>query len=285
MSFLGSIGHIMAGSGLETVLEQVYAKNAVVHMLSGKAIARAIRGHLLVDAALHTLLVGKTFNVRTEHGSNQVQGEEPSEGQALENALLQEEESPMDEELEEAVALLKRVIEGDVTVEETLSVDFLLSLTDKLERKKSMMKQQRTTSLWLQYMKMVAILRRFIKAERTGNWDLHLQAVYEMLPFFAAAGHNFFAKSAYIYLQMMNGLKESHPEVCQSFREGLHVVRRSDRYWAGLSTDLAIEQVLIRSVKTSGGLTRGRGMGEIQRLVWLLSMPACAEVNNMPCRA
>ena len=59
-----------------------------------------------------------------------------------------------------------------------------------------------------------------------------------------------------------------------------HVVRRSDRYWAGLSTDLLIEQVLMRSVKTTGGLTRGRGMSESQRITWLLSTPIiCAEVN------
>ncbi len=43
MSFLGSIGHLMAGSGLQAVLELFYASNTVVHMLSGKAIARAIR--------------------------------------------------------------------------------------------------------------------------------------------------------------------------------------------------------------------------------------------------
>ena len=58
------------------------------------------------------------------------------------------------------------------------------------------------------------------------------------------------------------------------------VIRRSDRYWAGLSSDLVIEQVLMRSVKTTGSLTRGRGLTETQRLVWLLSMPACAEVNG-----
>ena len=36
----------------------------------------------------------------------------------------------------------------------------------------------------------------------------------------------------------------------------------------------------MRSVKSSGGLTRGRGMGEAQRAEWLLSMPACADINN-----
>ncbi len=63
------------------------------------------------------------------------------------------------------------------------------------------------------------------------------------------------------------------------FKKEHHVIRRSDRYWSGLSTDLIIEQVLMRSVKSRGGMTRGRGMDETQRLVWLLAMPACAQVN------
>ncbi len=48
----------------------------------------------------------------------------------------------------------------------------------------------------------------------------------------------------------------------------------------GTSPDLLIEQVLMRSMKTSGGLTRGRGMTETQRLVCLMAHPVCAEVNN-----
>ena len=45
-NFLGCIGHTMAGSGLSETLEIVYAKNSVDHMMSGKAVSRAIRGHL-----------------------------------------------------------------------------------------------------------------------------------------------------------------------------------------------------------------------------------------------
>ena len=37
----------------------------------------------------------------------------------------------------------------------------------------------------------------------------------------------------------------------------------------------------MRSMKTRGGLTRGRGMTETQRLVWLMAHPVCAEVNNV----
>ncbi len=79
----------------------------------------------------------------------------------------------------------------------------------------------------------------------------------------------------------MSHLQDEQPEVYHHFQAGLHVVRRTDRYWAGLSSDLVIEQVLMKSIKTSGGLTRGRGMTEQQRLIWLLSMPACAEINRV----
>ena len=74
-------------------------------------------------------------------------------------------------------------------------------------------------------------------------------------------------------------LESEHPVVYQKLIDGLHVVR-SDRKWAGLSKDLVIAQVLMTSMKTSGGLTRGREMTEQQRLIWLLSMPVCAEINR-----
>ena len=75
-------------------------------------------------------------------------------------------------------------------------------------------------------------------------------------------------------------LQAQHPDVYAIFSTGYHVIRRRDRYWAGLSSDLVIEQVLMRSMTATGGLTRGRGMTESQRTRWLLSMPACAEVNS-----
>ena len=63
MSFLGAIGYLMAGSGLQEIMELVYASNAVVHILSGKAYAHAVRAHLLVDAALNALLLADAFQV------------------------------------------------------------------------------------------------------------------------------------------------------------------------------------------------------------------------------
>ena len=112
------------------------------------------------------------------------------------------------------------------------------------------------------------------------NWKLHLQTVGCMLPYFAASGHSLYVKSAYVYLQIMLRLPETHPDAHRKFMDGYHVVRCSDMFWAGLSTDIIIEQVLMISTKPHGGLTRGKGMTENQRLVCVLSMPVCASINE-----
>ena len=53
---MGSIGTLMDGSGLSDALETC-GPNAVIHMLSGKAFARGLRGHFLTDAALGQMLM------------------------------------------------------------------------------------------------------------------------------------------------------------------------------------------------------------------------------------
>ena len=62
-----------------------------------------------------------------------------------------------------------------------------------------------------------------------------------MLPFFAASGHRLYAKSARLYLQQMMHLSETHPDGYKDFMAGHHVIRRSQRFWAGLSCDLTID--------------------------------------------
>ena len=37
MSFLGSVGNMMKGSGLEELFAEVYAEHSVIHMMSGNA--------------------------------------------------------------------------------------------------------------------------------------------------------------------------------------------------------------------------------------------------------
>ena len=57
-------------------------------------------------------------------------------------------------------------------------------------------------------------------------------------------------------------------------------IRCSNRYWSGIWTDITIEQVLMRSMKSSGGLTHGRGITDSIVLKWILSSIIVSEVSN-----
>ena len=62
MSFLGSIGSLMEGSGLRTALETVYAPVTVEHMFTDKGYSRVIRGHLLSASAVLSLIHQEFWN-------------------------------------------------------------------------------------------------------------------------------------------------------------------------------------------------------------------------------
>jgi hypothetical protein len=57
------------------------------------------------------------------------------------------------------------------------------------------------------------------------------------------------------------------------------MLRRTDKYGAGLFTTNTIEKVRNEEHKSTGGLTTGREMGESQRAVWLLFVPATSCVH------
>lgn len=69
-----------------------------------------------------------------------------------------------------------------------------------------------TAKLWVKYFRMTAIVRQFIAAERTGNWELHLDTIQRILPYFYASGHFLYTKSCQLYLQQIRGLKDRMPK-------------------------------------------------------------------------
>ena len=110
---------------------------------------------------------------------------------------------------------------------------------------------------------------------------MHLTDTKSTLKLFAATGHFNYAKSARMYLQQMLKRPEKHPEVHTMFKEnGYHLLRRSDKYWAGFWSDLIVEQVMMRSVKSRGGLTRGRDFTEITRHQWVHAAHQCAAIHE-----
>ena len=261
MSFLGSIGSLMAGAGLTDILEISYGPNTVCHIMSGKAVSRALCGFFLVDAALAVLLIRLLL---------------PS-SELTDMPGLSEQDVQDIEKLYES--LLDDVSSNAAdTVSGTPALQNLEQLVQMLKCQLS--ERSRTAKLWVQYMYEIETVKLFLRAERTSNWSLHVTAMTRMLNLFAATGHLKYAKCARLYVQMMIELPETYPWLYTQFTDyGFHSVRRSDRYWAGLSTDLVIEQVLMRSLKSRGGLTHGRGLSENVRLCWIYTMHQCAAVH------
>ena len=101
-----------------------------------------------------------------------------------------------------------------------------------------------------------------------------------MLNLFAGSGHPNYAKNARLYVQQIMSLSEKHPWLHEQVENEKHAVRRSQRYWEGVWSDLVLEQILMRPVKSTGGLTRGRGMQEVTRYLWASSLSHLASINN-----
>ena len=99
-----------------------------------------------------------------------------------------------------------------------------------------------------------------------------------MLNLFAASGHNNYAKSCRLYLQSAVSLEYDFPELYNQFMMGNHTVKRTEKAWSGLWTDLSIEQMLMKSLKGRGGVV-GRGITENVLNVWTKTMHRTAEVS------
>lgn len=160
----------------------------------------------------------------------------------------------------------------------------MVALKDKFVKQLQTLKDKGSTSkLWIEYFIMITLIKNFIAAERSGDWDLHLKSVERMIPYFHATGHFLYAKCAHMYLQDMRTLKESMDELeFERFTsEGFFTIRRTDKFWSGIWADMTIEQVLMRSIKTQGGLTHGRGISDSVVAKFILTMIVLIEVCNV----
>ena len=109
--------------------------------------------------------------------------------------------SPIPEDFEAVATLFDELLTGSTSLDMICNSDILQRINRKTKAEKDAMQDQQTAKLWVQYLDMLDILQTFNKAECTGNWQLHLQAMHEMLSYLAASGHNLCTKPVHIYLQ------------------------------------------------------------------------------------
>jgi hypothetical protein len=277
MNFMGAVGSIMRGSGLENAFECIYGKCTVEHVMSGKAYSRAVRGHILVQSSLVSMLLRCLLphDDSTCYGNNECETgiEADVSSAALNGDELAELQEMFAEVLSNKVCVQANAVidnyECDKPVmdkQQLESSEVIKSLERKLnELMNNLCTQSRTAALWVQYIRHVDMLKAFIAAERLSDWGQHIDTFNVMLNVFAAAHHFNYAKSGRLYLQQMNKLPDFYADLYRHFVNGMFTIRLSDRMWAGLSTDLVIEQEMMKEIKGPGGLTRGRGVDETTR--------------------
>lgn len=122
--------------------------------------------------------------------------------------------------------------------------------------------------------KPVLFMMMFVRAEREGDWALHLCTVSAMMPYFFAAGHINYARCELYYMRSLEALPHA---VLPSFLGGQHVMRHQPGLWNGMWSDMFIETTLMRYGHGPGGLV-GITLNESALKRWALSLHVCSRL-------
>ena len=210
MSFVGSIGTLMAETGLVELMTPVFG--GVGKMLSGKKFPQNVRALRLVT---------------------------------------------------------EEILRNTVTDHHFASTEDLIHTLDEIA------KQSKTAKLWIDVLiKPVLLMMNFIRAEREGDWLLHLATFRDMIPFYFAAGHMNYARYGLYYLRSMEKLP---PHILSHFLKGEHVMHHIQGIWNGVWSDLFIESTFMRYGHSKGGIV-GITLKPEALKVWALSRHLCAEL-------
>ena len=171
--------------------------------------------------------------------------------------------------MKDVTEVIDLLLDKKTTLDQARDSTAIKSLSSIMDELKEEQMQTKTGSLWLLFCRGSFTSRSFIEADRTGNWDLHKASGLELLPFVSAAGHIQYAKAIRIYLKDCDNICDC---LKKAFEKGYFTIRRNPNLpnWCGSFTDVTIEQTLMRSGKTAGGMI-GFTNKESAKAKWLLS--------------
>ena len=231
MNFMKAIGQHLDGSGLKEAWTEssVFGETTAGQMMDGSAYNKAVRGHKIAVEALWRVLW-----VKFEEWCNENNRSLPPEVKT--------------HAMEVATGFKSQDIDGTQKAFQALTNvnATILPIIEEFERELQMPQFQ----YWLNYMKMVSILLQFIRAEREGNWPLHLTSFSRMLPWFALYNHTNYSQWGPVYLADMHQLPQ---EIHQLFLDGKFSVKKTRKRFCRVSVDQALEHVN-KVAKISGGI-------------------------------
>ncbi|XP_014670830.1 PREDICTED: uncharacterized protein LOC106811642 [Priapulus caudatus] len=222
----------MESAGLDDVWVEsaIFGQNAAKSMMDGKHYYRAIQGHIWAYEALS--------RIKFEAFLDWIQQQNPELHQELVvhpsavSALFKKNGT----RTREPECLLNAVAEFNELLDRTEYVE-------KTDEFNTMLKQNPNNAFWLKYLEMVEILFAFVRANRDGDWLLHLDSFAAMLPWLTIYDHVNYARWGPVYLADMKGLAQTAPEVHEEFLARNFVVKRHAWRFNQVPVDQATEWV------------------------------------------
>jgi hypothetical protein len=159
----------------------------------------------------------------------------------------------------------------------TMSEGSITTMEELLARLDHAASTSNTSKLWVDcFIKPVFIIMLYVRAEREGDWPLHLLAVKQMLPYFFASAHVNYARYGLYYMRSMESLG---PEELSKFMKGEHVMHHVPGLWNGIWSDMFIETTFMRYGHGPGGII-GITLKPETLKTWALSLHVCSRLEQ-----
>ncbi len=137
--------------------------------------------------------------------------------------------------------------------------------------------RSRTARLWVDCLiRPVFTILKYTRAEREGDWALHIAAVNEMMPLFFAAGHTNYARYGLYYVRSMEAMPD---DVRSHFMKGEHTMHHKEGLFNGIWSDMAIESTFMRYGHSRGGII-GITLQPNTLETWAYSLHSCNDIVN-----
>ncbi len=253
--FISAIGKIWGSAGLRDMLVEsdVYAGGTADRMLAGNDFSRAPRGLTLIYETLRSLWFEQFF------------------------LWCHEELIPQELWLQ----LRETAVTFSCETNPALKSNSIKELHNILENLQPVMDEfnlwgcelSPTFKLWLNLIDTLEVFLKFIRSQRTGSWQAHLEATYAMLPYMFAADKHNYARWTPVYLLEMLDMPE---DLKQQFEAGDFSIRETESTFNGIWTDLAVEKTVIKDSKSESGI-KGFARQEPAIVRWCLTRQTLGE--------
>jgi len=120
------------------------------------------------------------------------------------------------------------------------------------------------------------ILLVFVRSIREGDFDLFVETLKQMVPWFFALDHVNYARWLPVHLKDMVSLNGRHPDIYEHFKRGCFVVRKTIHKYSAISLDQAHEQNNAVVKGTGGAVGLLTDPAALRR--WMISGP---EISRM----